>query len=180
MMEGLYKCIWKSEHVGNFKVGKTYKFTNGSTTGEFSPTINFKSLEEFKQRCSSQYTLEEVKENKKEITQMKPIINNVKGSTTNEKLSEKEKAIQAKRERGTKIKLLRESMGIEKVLVNGKAMIVWFKDGSKIVEQCSEKDEFDPEIGLALAILHHASDNSKSLYKEVVGKILQQNTKFVK
>lgn len=42
---------------------------------------------------------------------------------------------------------------IKKVIFNGPATIVFFKDGTKTVAKCSDDDAFDYEKGLAMAIV---------------------------
>lgn len=41
---------------------------------------------------------------------------------------------------------------IDKVIYNNPATIVFFKDGDKVVVKCSDKDTYDPEKGLAMAL----------------------------
>ena len=41
---------------------------------------------------------------------------------------------------------------ITKVIFNDPATIVFWSDGTKTVVKCDERDEFDPEKGLAMAI----------------------------
>lgn len=41
---------------------------------------------------------------------------------------------------------------IKKVIFNDPATIVFWSDGTKTVVKCDERDEFDPEKGLAMAI----------------------------
>lgn len=48
---------------------------------------------------------------------------------------------------------------IEKVIFNGPATIVIWKDGTKTVVKCDENDIFDPEKGLAMAISKRALGN---------------------
>ena len=47
------------------------------------------------------------------------------------------------------------------------ATIVYWSDGSKTVVKCSEKDVFDPEKGLAMAIAKRCGGNNGSYYKEI-------------
>ena len=78
-----------------------------------------------------------------------------------------------KREKGRKVKELREKLNIKRMLRNGDTLIVWFEDGTekghKVVEKCVGKDEFDLSVGLALSYLHFIS-GSKSVFKEAVEK----------
>ena len=41
---------------------------------------------------------------------------------------------------------------VERVIYNNPATIVFFKDGDKVVVKCSDKDTYDPEKGLAMAL----------------------------
>jgi hypothetical protein len=93
-------------------------------------------------------------------------------------LTQKEITQQAKRERGKKVKEIREKFGIEKVLKNGHTLIFFFKDGSKVVEQCQPEDKFDWSVAFALAYVHHMS-GSKALYIEAVDKMIEQNMTVV-
>lgn len=47
------------------------------------------------------------------------------------------------------------------------ATIVYWSDGSKTVVKCSEKDVFDPEKGLAMAVAKRCGGNNGSYYKEI-------------
>lgn len=47
------------------------------------------------------------------------------------------------------------------------ATIVYWSDGSKTIVKCSEKDVFDPEKGLAMAIAKRCGGNNGSYYKEI-------------
>ena len=47
------------------------------------------------------------------------------------------------------------------------ATIVYWLDGSKTVVKCSEKDVFDPEKGLAMAIAKRCGGNKGGYYKEI-------------
>lgn len=57
---------------------------------------------------------------------------------------------------------------IVKVIFHEPATIVYWSDGDKTVVKCSEKDTFNPETGLAMAILkkEHGDDYYKTLIKK--------------
>ena len=56
---------------------------------------------------------------------------------------------------------------IKDVIFAPPATIVYWSDGSKTVVKCSEKDVFDPEKGLAMAIAKRCGGNNGSYYKEI-------------
>ena len=56
---------------------------------------------------------------------------------------------------------------IKNVIFAPPATIVYWSDGSKTVVKCSEKDIFDPEKGLAMAIAKRCGGNKGSYYKEI-------------
>lgn len=56
---------------------------------------------------------------------------------------------------------------IKDVIFAPPATIVYWSDGSKTVVKCSEKDAFDPEKGLAMAIAKRCGGNKGSYYKEI-------------
>lgn len=58
---------------------------------------------------------------------------------------------------------------IKKVIFNDPATIVFWKDGTKTVVKCGDRDIFDPEKGLAMAIAKKALGN-KGHYFETVKK----------
>lgn len=58
---------------------------------------------------------------------------------------------------------------IIKVIFNNPATIVLWNDGTKTVVKCSENDEFNPEIGLAMAICKKSFGNT-GIYNEVFKK----------
>lgn len=53
---------------------------------------------------------------------------------------------------------------INKVIFNDPATIVFWKDGTKTVVKCGEKDTFDKEKGLAMAITKKAFGNKYDYY----------------
>lgn len=64
----------------------------------------------------------------------------------------------------TRYPLLEEG-AIKKVIFNDPATIVYWADGTKTVVKCSENDIFDPEKGLAMAIVKKAFGNDNSFHK---------------
>lgn len=61
---------------------------------------------------------------------------------------------------------------ITKVIFNGPATIAFFSDGDKIVVKCSETDDFDPYVGICMAIAKKAYQNQSANYmiKHLVDK----------
>ena len=53
---------------------------------------------------------------------------------------------------------------IKKVIFSNPATIVFWNDGSKTVVKCSERDEYDPEKGLAMAIAKKFLGNKGNYY----------------
>jgi len=62
---------------------------------------------------------------------------------------------------------------IEKVVFNPPATVIIFKDGEKVVVKTSEDDEFDPEIGFAMAIIKKLF-GSRSGFKKFIKKWLPE------
>lgn len=58
------------------------------------------------------------------------------------------------------------------------ATIVYWSDGSKTVVKCSEKDVFDPEKGLAMAIAKRCGGNKGSYYKEIQNWVEKSGKKY--
>lgn len=56
---------------------------------------------------------------------------------------------------------------IKDVIFAPPATIVYWSDGSKTVVKCSEKDIFNPENGLAMAVAKRCCGNDGSYYKEI-------------
>ena len=56
---------------------------------------------------------------------------------------------------------------IKDVIFAPPATIIYWSDGSKTVVKCSEKDVFDPEKGLAMAVAKRCGGNNGSYYKEI-------------
>lgn len=55
---------------------------------------------------------------------------------------------------------------IEKVIFNDPATIVFWLDGTKTVVKCDDKERYDPEKGLAMAISKKALGNQGNYYNE--------------
>lgn len=64
---------------------------------------------------------------------------------------------------------------IQKVIFNPPATIILWKNGSKTVVKCSEKDEFDPEKGFAMCLLKEMF--GEKYYKDMQ-KIIEEKSKF--
>lgn len=58
------------------------------------------------------------------------------------------------------------------------ATIVYWSDGSKTIVKCSEKDVFDPEKGLAMAIAKRCGGNKGSYYKEIQNWVEKSGKKY--
>lgn len=58
------------------------------------------------------------------------------------------------------------------------ATIVYWSDGTKTVVKCSEKDIFDPEKGLAMAIAKRCGGNKGSYYKEIQHWVEKSGKKY--
>lgn len=68
---------------------------------------------------------------------------------------------------GKKTASATNTAAIKDVIFAPPATIVYWSDGSKTVVKCSEKDAFDPENGLAMAIAKRCGGNNGSYYKEI-------------
>lgn len=68
---------------------------------------------------------------------------------------------------GKKVASATNTAAIKNVIFAPPATIVYWSDGSKTVVKCSEKDAFDPEKGLAMAIAKRCGGNKGSYYKEI-------------
>lgn len=68
---------------------------------------------------------------------------------------------------GNKTASATNTAAIKDVIFAPPATIVYWSDGSKTVVKCSEKDVFDPEKGLAMAIAKRCGGNNGSYYKEI-------------
>lgn len=58
------------------------------------------------------------------------------------------------------------NLEIKKVLYKNPATIVYWTDGNKTVVKCQREDAYDPEKGLAMAILKKIKGNTGCYYKE--------------
>ena len=67
---------------------------------------------------------------------------------------------------------------IKNVIFAPPAPIVYWSDGSKTVVKCSEKDAFDPEKGLAMAIAKRCGGNKGSYYKEIQSWVEKSGKKY--
>lgn len=67
---------------------------------------------------------------------------------------------------------------IKNVIFAPSATIVYWSDGSKTVVKCSEKDVFDPEKGLAMAIAKRCGGNKGSYYKEIQNWVEKSGKKY--
>lgn len=56
------------------------------------------------------------------------------------------------------------SLTIKKVIFNNPATIILWADGSKTVVMCGERDTYDPEKGMAMAIARKAFGNKGNYY----------------
>lgn len=65
---------------------------------------------------------------------------------------------------------------IKRVIFNAPATIVLWADGTKTVVKCGEKDEYDPEKGLAMCIAKKALGNEGNYYN-VFKEWLPEETK---
>jgi hypothetical protein len=68
------------------------------------------------------------------------------------------------------------SHGIERVIFNDPATIVFFDDGDKIVAKVTDDDEFQPEIGLAMAFMKKLF-GSRTAYKNFVKQWVPEEEK---
>ena len=67
---------------------------------------------------------------------------------------------------------------IKNVIFAPPATIVYWSDGSKTVVKCSEKDIFDQEKGLAMAIAKRCGGNKGSYYKEIQNWVEKSGKKY--
>ena len=67
---------------------------------------------------------------------------------------------------------------IKNVIFAPPATIVYWSDGSKTVVKCSEKDVFDPEKRLAMAIAKRCGGNKGSYYKEIQNWVEKSGKKY--
>jgi hypothetical protein len=67
---------------------------------------------------------------------------------------------------------------IKDVIFAPPVTIVYWSDGSKTVVKCSEKDVFDPEKGLAMAIAKRCGGNKGSYYREIQSWVEKSGKKY--
>lgn len=82
------------------------------------------------------------------------------------------------RREGKKTASATNTAAIKDVIFAPPATIVYWSDGSKIVVKCSEKDVFDPEKGLAMAIAKRCGGNKGSYYKEIQNWVEKSGKKY--
>ena len=79
---------------------------------------------------------------------------------------------------GKKTTSAMSTAAIKDVIFAPPATIVYWSDGSKTVVKCSEKDVFDPEKGLAMAIAKRCGGNKGSYYKEIQNWVEKSGKKY--
>lgn len=79
---------------------------------------------------------------------------------------------------GKKTASATNTAAIKNVIFDPPATIVYWSDGSKTVVKCSEKDVFDPEKGLAMAIAKRCGGNKGSYYKEIQNWVEKSGKKY--
>lgn len=62
-------------------------------------------------------------------------------------------------------RVLLSTSDIKQVIYNNPATIVYFKDGSKVVVKTMDGDEFNEEVGLAMAIMKKMFGSSTAFKK---------------
>lgn len=82
------------------------------------------------------------------------------------------------RREGNKTASATNTAAIKSVIFAPPATIVYWSDGSKTVVKCSEKDVFDPEKGLAMAIAKRCGGNKGSYYKEIQSWVEKSGKKY--
>lgn len=66
---------------------------------------------------------------------------------------------------------------IEKIILNDPATIVWFDDGDKVVVKATDDDRYDPDIGVAMAVVKKAF-GSRTAYRKFVQQWMTEADKF--
>lgn len=79
---------------------------------------------------------------------------------------------------GNKTASATNTAAIKNVIFAPPATIVYWSDGSKTVVKCSEKDVFDPEKGLAMAIAKRCGGNKGNYYKEIRNWVEKSGKKY--
>ena len=82
------------------------------------------------------------------------------------------------RREGKKTASATNTAAIKDVIFAPPATIVYWSDGSKTVVKCSEKDVFDPEKGLAMAIAKRCGGNKGSYYREIQDWVEKSGKKY--
>lgn len=82
------------------------------------------------------------------------------------------------RREGKKTASATNTAAIKNVIFAPPATIVYWSDGSKTVVKCSEKDVFDPEKGLAMAIAKRCGGNKGSYYREIQNWVEKSGKKY--
>lgn len=79
---------------------------------------------------------------------------------------------------GKKTASATNTAAIKDVIFAPPATIVYWSDGSKTVVKCSEKDVFDSEKGLAMAIAKRCGGNKGGYYKEIQNWVEKSGKKY--
>lgn len=79
---------------------------------------------------------------------------------------------------GNKTASATNTAAIKNVIFAPPATIVYWSDDSKAVVKCSEKDVFDPEKGLAMAIAKRCGGNKGNYYKEIQNWVEKSGKKY--
>lgn len=79
---------------------------------------------------------------------------------------------------GKKTASATNTAAIKDVIFAPPATIVYWSDGFKTVVKCSEKDVFDPEKGLAMAIAKRCGGNKGGYYKEIQNWVEKSGKKY--
>lgn len=79
---------------------------------------------------------------------------------------------------GNKTASATNTAAIKNVIFAPPATIVYWSNGSKTVVKCSEKDVFDPEKGLAMAIAKRCGGNKGNYYKEIQNWVKKSGKKY--
>lgn len=79
---------------------------------------------------------------------------------------------------GKKTASATNTAAIKDVIFAPPATIVYWSDGSTTVVKCSEKDVFDPEKGLAMAIAKRCGGNKGGYYKEIQNWVEKSGKKY--
>ena len=82
------------------------------------------------------------------------------------------------RREGKKTASATNTAAIKDVIFAPPATIIYWSDGSKTVVKCSEKDVFDPEKGLAMAIAKRCGGNKGSYYREIQNWVEKSGKKY--